>query len=208
MYIPNHFKQPDVGVMHELIERFPFATLVTIGPNGLNANHLPMLLRKGEHSQGTLCCHVARANPLWQEVARDSQGLAIFQGPNAYITPSWYASKADSGQVVPTWNYVVVHAYGQVRVIDNLQWIKSHIEALTNQQEAGFDRPWMVSDAPGAFIDKLARTIVGLEISITRLEGKWKVSQNREAADRKGVVEALREAGASAMAELVERGTA
>lgn len=209
MHVPSHFEQPSVEAMQALIAANPFATLITLGAEGLCGNHIPMELRKEPQPYGTLVGHVARANPVWRELANSSEALVIFQGVNTYITPSWYPSKKETGMVVPTWNYVVVHAHGNLRVIDDPQWIKAHVDNLTHYQEASFSHPWAVSDAPGEYIQKLIGNVVGIEMPITRLVGKWKVSQNRPEPDRAGVVEGLREIGTAAalqMAELVERG--
>lgn len=209
MYIPKHFEQPSIEAMHELMVASPFVTLVTLGTDGLCGNHIPMELHKEPQPYGTLVGHVARANPVWQ-ISNGKEAMVIFQGPNAYITPSWYPSKAETGKVVPTWNYAVVHAHGIVRVINDPQWVKAHIEKLTNHQEASFAHPWAVSDAPSDYTEKLFGGVVGIEIAITKLVGKWKVSQNRPEPDKAGVVTGLRSLGiseASQMAEFVERGT-
>ncbi len=206
MYIPRPFEQPGIEAMHELVMAYPFATLVTLGAAGLCVNHVPMELDKLKQPRGTLLCHVARANPLWREVSEGSEAVAVFHGPHAYVTPSWYPSKSESGKVVPTWNYIVVHAHGQIRVIDDTRWVKAQIEKLTARQEASFPHPWAVSDAPADYTEKLLGSIVGIEITITRLEGKWKASQNRPESDRASVAAGLRELGMASMAEFVERG--
>lgn len=205
MYIPSLFEQPDIGVMHELIRSYPFATLVTLSSSGLNANHIPLHLTADASPFGVLTGHVARANPIWNDLASEVEVLAVFQGPNAYISPSWYATKQETGKVVPTWNYSAVHAYGTLRIIDDAVWVKSQLETLTANHEAAFKQPWALSDAPDGFADKLIEAIIGIEISITRLEGKWKVSQNQPPRNRAGVVQGLRENGQPAMAELVEK---
>jgi len=210
VYIPKHFAQGSVEAMHALMAANPFAMLITLGAEGLCANHIPMELSREPSPYGTLSGHVARSNPLWRESSNGAEALVVFQGPNAYITPSWYPSKKETGKVVPTWNYAVVHAHGQVRMIDDARWVKAHIGKLTHHQEASFAQPWAVSDAPGEYTEKMFGGVVGIEILITRLVGKWKVSQNRTAADQAGVVAGLRELGdaeALQMAELVERGT-
>ena len=165
---------------------------MTLGEVGLVANHIPFILDAGSGALGTLRGHVARANGQWRDVRRDVEALVIFQGPQSYITPSWYATKQETGKVVPTWNYAVVHAYGVIHVIEDGNWLRDQIERLTALQESARAEPWAVSDAPGDFIDAMMKAIVGIEITITRIEGKWKVSQNRPSADRKGVVEGLR----------------
>jgi transcriptional regulator len=207
MYTPKHFEEPRVAVMHELMRARPLATLVTLASAGLNANHIPLHLIDQPAPFGTLRGHVARANPLWSDFAKDVEVLAIFHGPDSYITPSWYATKQETGKVVPTWNYAVVHAYGTLRVIDDAAWVRAQIEALTAHNEFGFAHPWSVSDAPHEFTDKLIEAIVGFEIVITKLSGKWKVSQNQPAKNQAGVIAGLNSSGhrdAEAMAALIE----
>lgn len=207
MHIPRHFEQPDIAALHALVAAHPLTTLVTHGTAGFRANHLPMDLDPNPQPFGSLLCHVARANPLWRELSDGAGAIAIFHGPQAYVSPSWYPSKAESGKVVPTWNYVVVHAHGTLRVIDDARWVKAQIEKLTIRQEAGFAHPWAVSDAPVDYTQTLLGSIVGIEIAITRLEGKWKASQNRTEPDRSGVAAGLRATGAYSMADFVERST-
>lgn len=204
MYIPKHFEQPSVEAMHALISANLFATLVTYGSEGLCANHIPIELHEEPKPYGTLVGHVARANPVWREAANNHEAMVIFQGANTYITPSWYPSKTESGRVVPTWNYAVVHAHGYIRVIDDTQWVKTHIEKLINRQETSFSHPWAISDAPREFIEKLITGVVGIEIPITRLVGKWKVSQNQSESDREGVVRGLRSLGNAAALQMAE----
>lgn len=208
MYIPKHFDEPRTEVLHELMRARPLATLVTHGPDGLDANHIPLHLSPEPAPLGALRGHIARANPLHTLCDDGHQALAIFHGPDAYITPSWYPTKAETGKAVPTWNYAVVHAYGTLRVIDDSAWLRAHLETLTDQQEAAFPDPWHVADAPSEYTERLIEAIVGIELEITRLSGKWKASQNQPAQNRAGVVQGLRacgEAEALAMAELVER---
>jgi len=186
VYLPKHFAETDIAEMHALMRARPLATLLSHGPDGLNANHIPLLLVDGK-LQG----HVARANPLWQAGKVVGEILVIFHGDESYISPSNYATKAEHGKVVPTWNYVAVHAYGELRVIDDPAWIFSQISALTATNEAALPQPWAVSDAPTEHIEKMLGAIVGIEISITRLLGKWKVSQNQPAENQASLVEAL-----------------
>jgi transcriptional regulator len=203
VYIPAHFEQPDISIMHELIRAYPLATVVTLSSAGLNANHIPLHLSAEAAPFGVLTGHVARANPICRE---EGDVLVIFQGPNAYISLSWYASKQETGKVVPTWNYTAAHAYGTLRVIDDAAWLRNQLEMLTADHEARFAEPWAVSNAPADFTDKLIEAaIVGIEITINRLEGKWKVSQNQPPQNRAGVVQGLRENGQTAMVELVEK---
>jgi transcriptional regulator len=210
MYIPKHFDEPRIDVLHALVRARPLSTLVTLSSaGGLDANHIPLHLSDDPAPLGTLRGHVARANPLWRDLAQGAGVLAIFQGPNAYVTPSWYPTKAETGKAVPTWNYAVVHAHGALRVIDDAVWLRAHLEALTAHNEAAFSEPWHVSDAPGEYTNKLLEAIVGIEITITRLSGKWKVSQNQPERNRAGVVRGLGARGsdeAREMADLVERG--
>lgn len=205
MYLPAHFEESRSEVLHALLRAQPFATLVTQGADGVTADHLPLHLEPGVGPCGALQGHVARANPLWQQAA-DSEVLAIFHGPQAYVTPSWYPGKREHGKAVPTWNYVVVHARGRLRAIDDAAWLRRQLEALVARHEAGFAEPWQIADAPPDYIDRMLTAIVGIEIVITSLVGKWKISQNQPAANRAGVVAGLRERGtadALAMAELV-----
>jgi transcriptional regulator len=210
MYIPKQFEEPRIDVMHELIRARPLATLVTLSSSGLNANHIPFHLSESPAPFGTLQGHVARANPILSDLERDTEVLAVFHGPDAYITPSWYATKKETGKVVPTWNYAVVHAYGYVRVVDDASWLRAQLEALTTHNEASFSEPWAVSDAPHEFTEKLIGNIVGFEMVISRLSGKWKVSQNQPQQNQASIVEGLKANGqhdSSAMAVLVEAST-
>lgn len=207
MYLPSHFAETRVDVLHQLIRERPFGTLVTLGSSGLNANHIPFEIDPSPAPFGTLRGHVARANPVWRDFSRDVEALALFQGAQAYVTPSWYQSKTESGEVVPTYNYVVVHAYGAMRPVEDQAWLRALVERLTRRFEAARAEPWQVSDAPAPFIEKQLRSIVGIEIPIARLLGKWKLSQNRPAADRDGVAAGLQASSdpeAQAMGQLVK----
>jgi transcriptional regulator len=204
MYIPKHFEESRIEVLHQLIRAHPMAALVTLTSDGLDANHIPLEIDPEPAPFGTLRGHVARANPLWRDPG--SQALAIFQGPNTYISPSWYVTKQETGKVVPTWNYAVVHAHGCLRAVDDKNWLRAFVERLTNRHESGRRNPWKVTDAPADYIDGLLDTIVGLEMPITRLVGKWKVSQNRPERDREAVAGVLQQEGTdvtTAMATLV-----
>jgi transcriptional regulator len=206
MYNPAHFQETRVPVLHELIRRHPLATLVTLGPDGLMANHIPMEIDTEPAPFGTLRGHVARANPVWRVSAREVEALVIFSGPDGYVTPSWYLTKEESGRVVPTWNYAVVHAHGPLRAIEDMGWLRDFVSRLTDRHESERAAPWKVTDAPADFIERQLGGIVGLEIPVRRLEGKWKVSQNRPAPDRAGVVAGFRERGdpvSGALADLV-----
>ena len=211
MYEVAAFREDRIDVMHALIRSHPLATLVTRADGALEANHLPLLIDPLPTPQGTLRGHVARANPLWRQAHKGHEVLAIFQGPQAYVTPSWYPSKRETGKVVPTWNYAVVHAYGTLIVRDDRDWLRDLVTRLTDQQEAGRSQPWSIADAPAEYIERMLATIVGIEIPVSRLTGKWKVSQNRVDADRAGVVDGLGQLGdtqAQAMAGLVAEAAA
>ncbi len=208
MYQPKHFEETRPEILHALIRAHPLGALVTAGEQGLDANHIPFLLHAAEDGGAVLHAHVARANPVWKELAARPQVLVIFQGVEHYITPSWYPTKRETGRMVPTWNYVVVHAHGRVCLQQDPAWLRRHVGQLSESQESGRPEPWKVEDAPAEFIDKLTGAIVGMEIPVERLVGKWKVSQNQAPRDRAGVIAGLSaEAGddARAMAAWVER---
>ncbi|MBI2205998.1 MAG: FMN-binding negative transcriptional regulator [Candidatus Rokubacteria bacterium] len=210
MYLPKQFEETRVEVLHELIRAYPLGALVTLAASGLDANHIPFEIDPAPMPFGTLRGHVARANPVWREVSTGAGALVIFQGPDTYVSPAWYPTKTETGKVVPTWNYAVVHAHGALRVIDDRAWLRAFVEQLTTRHEAARPAPWSVTDAPADFVDTMVGAIVGLEIPIARLIGKWKVSQNRPGQDRDGVVAGLlRERGeaGAAMADLVRRRT-
>jgi transcriptional regulator len=191
MYVPKQFEETRIDLLHGFIRDHPLATLVTLTSEGLDANHIPVHLAKEPAPYGTLCGHVARANPMWQNLDASIEALAVFHGPEAYISPYWYASKKDGGRVVPTWNYAVVHAYGTIKVVDDADWLHAQLEKLTADNEAGFSEPWRISDAPLEFTEKLMGAIVGIEIVITKLLGKWKVSQNQPSANRASLIQGL-----------------
>ena len=207
MYLPGHFEEIRIEVLHQLMRERPLGTQVTLGAEGLNANHLPIELDSAPAPLGTLRCHVARANPVWRDYSRDTEALIIFHGPQVYISPSWYETKKQSGEVVPTYNYAVVHAYGAPKIIDDRAWLRGLVTRLTERFESASAAPWQMSAAPRDFIDKQLAAIVGIEIAITKLSGKWKASQNRPPQDRASVVEALEkapDADSLAMAGLVK----
>jgi transcriptional regulator len=191
MYIPKAFEESRLPILHDLIEAQPFTSLITMGSSGLFASHLPMVLDRENGTHGLLRGHLSRANKQWREFSPSIQALAIFAGPHHYISPTWYPEKQDTGKVVPTWNYAVVHVYGHLKVIEDPAWLLQHVQTLTGIHEAASSTPWHVSDAPADYIASEIKGIVGLEFSIERLEGKWKVSQNRSDRDRIGVVEGL-----------------
>ncbi len=202
MYIPKPFNEPNIKVMHDLIRANPLATLVTTESTGLNANHIPLILVE-TGSFGILQGHVARANPIWRESLSEIESLMVFHGSNTYISPSFYTTKEENGKVVPTWNYAVVHAYGTLRIIDDAVWLRSQIERLTTQQEADFPEPWKLTDAPNDYIEKLITAVVGIEIVITKLEGKWKVSQNQPEKNKESVVVGLENRNNANDAEMI-----
>ena len=196
MYLPAHFKEARASVMHDLIRAHPLGTLVTLGSAGLNGNHMPFEVIPDPAPLGTLRAHVARANPVWRDFSKDVEALVVFQGAQGYVTPSWYPTKKEDGKVVPTWNYLVVHAYGPLRIVDDAAWLRAFVTRLTDRFEAASADPWKVTDAPDDYVEKMLTAIVGIEIPLTQLLGKWKVSQNRPAADREAVVQGLRERNA------------
>jgi len=202
MYVPTHFEETRIEVLHQFIRAHPLGALVTLTPTGLDANHVPFELDPASAPFGTLRAHIARANPLWRECSNDAEALVIFQGPSGYISPSWYPAKRETGKVVPTWNYAVVHAHGRLRAVDDPDWLRRLVERLTDRHEAGRRDPWSVADAPPDFVNTQLRAVLGLELTITRLRGKWKMSQNRSPGDREGVARGLLDAGDEASAAL------
>lgn len=191
MYIPPSNAEPRVEAVLDFVEAHPFAALVTTGPDGLFATHLPLALDRSRGEHGVLRGHVARANPHPRRAAPDVEALVVFAGPDAYVTPAWYPSKAEHGEVVPTWNYVAVHAYGRLAFTEDPGFLRAHLRELTERSERGREHPWSVEDAPAEYLARLERAIVGLEIEVTRWEGKWKMSQNRPGRDIDGVVRGL-----------------
>ncbi|HTJ01838.1 MAG TPA: FMN-binding negative transcriptional regulator [Methylovirgula sp.] len=208
MYLPAFHREDRLDLQHDLIRAHPFATLIVMGRDGLVANSLPFLLDTSVSQNGVLRAHVARANPVWQEFNPDVEALVVFQGPEIYVSPNFYATKKETGKVVPTWNYASVHAYGKMKAIEDKAWLLDFVRALTDRHEVDQPKPWSVDDAPDDYIAMMLRGIVGIEIEVSRLEGKWKMSQNRVLADREGVAEGLRKAhdeNADAVADLVEK---
>ena len=209
MYIPSSFAERDLPTLFAYIESHPLGAIVTNTTEGLLATHLPLVLERTAGPMGTLVGHFARANPHARALTSgEAESLVIFAGPDAYITPEWYATKQETGRVVPTWNYVAVHAYGVLRLRDDPEFLRAHLDTLTRHHEATRPRPWQVSDAPGDYIDQLTKAIIGFELRIDRLEGKWKMSQNRSAADIDGVIRGLEESEAPqdhAVAEIVQQ---
>lgn len=202
MYLPPHFREDDLGRLHQAIAEAGLATLVTAGADGMIASHLPLILDPAGGPNGTLYGHVARANPQ-ARIASGTEGLAIFTGPEAYVTPSWYPGKAEHGKVVPTWNYVAVHAYGPLEMFSDADRLRDVVTRLTERHEGGRARPWAVSDAPDDFIGGMLKSIVGFAMPVARIEGKWKMSQNRPPADREAVAAGLAADGRAEAAALV-----
>jgi transcriptional regulator len=207
MYIPAAFLETRTEAVEAAIAAYPLATLVSIGSQGLDASHLPLLYHRGEGGLGILRGHLARANPQWRNYSSGAEALAIFTGPQHYVSPAWYPSTKEHGKVVPTWNYVAVHARGTLTFREDREWLLENVRSLTERQEAASEKPWRIADAPADFIEGLLKAIVGVELAIAKLEGKWKVSQNRPAADREGVIAGLQgldSADAREMAALVK----
>jgi transcriptional regulator len=202
MYVPRHFAETRVEVLHELIRRHPLGTLVVAAADGLEASHVPFEIDPEPAPFGTLRCHVARANPIWQQISADRPVLVVFQGEEGYVSPSWYVGKQEHGKVVPTWNYAAVHAYGIANAVQDAAWLRRMVEDLTTRHEQGRADPWHVSDAPADYVEKLLGAIVGIEIPVTRMLGKWKFSQNRSAADRQGVITGLERDGTAAQVDV------
>jgi transcriptional regulator len=207
MYNPPMFRETRPEVLRAAMSAYPLAILVTMGRQGLGASHLPLLFDPAQGLHGVLRGHMARANPQWQDYAPTSEALAIFSGPEHYISPNWYASTQESGKVVPTWNYVTVHVRGTLTFTTDPAWLLENVRALTNEHEKAMTKPWRAEDAPPEYIDKMLGAIVGLELTITAMEGKWKVSQNRALEDRVSAITGLESVAtpeAVRMAELVK----
>ena len=195
MYVPSHFKEDDQAKLLQYIRDYGFGMLVVADEQGIEANHVPFHLSAGEAgSPGHLHCHLARGNPVWQRLQNGARVLVVFQGPNAYVSPSWYPTKAETGRVVPTWNYLAVHVQGTARVIEDANWLERHLHQLTDQHESQMLEPWSLDDAPSDYTGRLMRAIVGVEIEIESLTGKLKASQNQPELNRLGVKAGL-EAG-------------
>ena len=207
MYLPAHFAEGRDETLQRLIADYPLGTLITLGAEGLSANHIPFLFDADAGPRGTLRGHVARGNTAWHDHAPDRDVLVIFGGPQAYISPNWYPTKGETHRVVPTYNYAVVHAYGTLVARDDEKWLRGFLGRLTKTMEAPQAQPWKMGDAPQGYLREMLGGIVGVEVVVSRLIGKWKVSQNRTAADRAGAAKGLRAAGGeerAAMAALIE----
>ena len=209
MYTPTHFNEERPEALHQLVHDHPLGLLITLGAQGLEANPIPFLLDTEPDGATVLRAHVARANPVWREARTDVDTLVVFQGPQAYISPSWYPSKAETGKAVPTWNYITVQARGRLVVRDDTEWLRRLVTRLTQRHEAAQAKPWGLSDAPAEYIEAMLRAIVGIEIPLSSLTGKWKMSQNHPAANQRGVARGLRaRPGGQAVADEVERAAA
>jgi transcriptional regulator len=208
MYMPTHFEQTHVEELHRVITEYPLGALVLNGPNGLDANHVPFLLLPEAGARGRLIAHVARANPLWQETKNGDEALVIFRAVDAYISPNWYPSKHETHRLVPTWNYQVVHVHGRITIHDDERFVRGVVARLTRRHEArtGAERPWKMTDSAPEYIDGMLAAIVGIEIEITRMVGKWKLSQNRENRDRIGAADELAKRGAAELSTAMRNG--
>ena len=201
MYNPVHFREVRPEELHAFIRAHPLGTLVTTGPDGPEASHLPVFL---DADAGRLRCHMARSNQQWRQLVSGGRVLMIFTGPGHYITPNWYPEKRKHGKVVPTWNYVAVHVSGSARVFEDSPSLFSHLHELTNFNEASFAEPWSVADAPAEYVEGMTRAIVGVEIIVDRMEGKWKVSQNRSEEDKQGAIAGLNGLDSDAAQEMAD----
>ncbi|MGZ8264493.1 MAG: FMN-binding negative transcriptional regulator [Burkholderiales bacterium] len=203
MYIPHHFEETRAEELHRVIAEYPLGTLVMNGPNGLDANHLPFELHATASTSGKLLAHVARANDIWREIRSGEEALVIFRGEDAYVSPNWYPSKLEVHRQVPTWNYRVVHVHGKVEIRDDERFVRGLVARLTRIHEArtGSEKPWKMSDSEKDYIDQMLTAIVGIEIEITRIVGKWKLSQNREDRDCIGAAEELRKRNEHALSD-------
>ena len=205
MYVPPHFLEDDKAALHRAIGETRLATLVTLGSEGMEASHMPILLDAGEGPYGAIRGHLARANPQWRRAATETSALAMFLGPDAYVSPNWYATKRETGKVVPTWNYLAIHAYGRVEFFEDAERLRAIVTSLTQRHEGRREKPWAVSDAPEDYIQAQLRGIVGFRLPIDRLEGKWKLSQNRPEVDRRGVIEGLEGEGGALESTIAQR---
>jgi len=205
MYVPPHFLEDDKAALHRAIGETRLATLVTLGSEGLEASHVPILLDEGEGPYGAIRGHLARANPQWRRASAETPALIMFLGPDAYVSPNWYATKRETGKVVPTWNYLAIHAYGRVEFFEDAERLRAIVTSLTQRHEGRREKPWAVSDAPEDYIQAQLRGIIGFRLPIDRLEGKWKLSQNRPEADRRGVIEGLEGEGGALESTIAQR---
>lgn len=205
MYLPPHFAVTEPEALHQLIQTYPLGALITHGEGGLDANHLPFELDAGEGEHGVLRAHVARNNPLWQAVTEGQEVLVIFKAADGYVSPSWYPSKQEHHKQVTTWNYAVVHAHGRVRIHDDARFVRRLLASLTRTHEAAEPVPWKMADAPRDYVEAMVAAVVGIEIEISELVGKFKLSQNKAAADQQGAIDALQARGQEALAAAMQR---
>lgn len=208
MYLPPHFEAADPASLRRLIRAHPLGALITSGELGLDANHLPFEFDADEGEHGVLRAHVARNNPLWQEVKEGQEVLVIFRAAEGYISPNWYPSKQAHHKQVPTWNYAVVHVHGRIRVRDDARFVRRLLATLTRTQEAAESRPWKMADAPRDYVEAMVAAVVGIEIEIDRLVGKFKLSQNKEEGDREGAIQGARERGGEGLASTMQESMA
>ena len=201
MYIPEHFNEPRLDVLHDLMLHNPFGMLVTHTAAGLDANHLPFHLKPGAGTHGVLQAHVSRVNPVWQALSDGDEVMVVFRAADAYISPNWYPSKHEAHKQVPTWNYQVVHAHGTVSLHDDERYVRALVAQLTRTHEAAQPEPWKMTDAPKDYISDMLNAIVGVEIAITRLEGKFKLGQNKEARDIQSAAQGVKASGKPVMGE-------
>jgi transcriptional regulator len=204
VYVPKHFEETDRAVLHALIDTHPLGAWITHGADGLAVDHIPFLVDRTRGEFGTLLAHVAKVNPVWRALDGENESVVVFRGADAYVSPAWYPAKHEHGRVVPTWNYAVVHAFGRARAIHDPAWLRDLLERLVARHESSRPQPWQIADAPADYIARQLEAIVGIELPIRRIEGKWKASQNRSRPDRLGVVAGLAEtANGAAMSQLV-----
>ncbi|MDU0112700.1 FMN-binding negative transcriptional regulator [Psychrosphaera aquimarina] len=203
MYAPNNFKQTDIRELIAIMREYPFATLITHSISGIEANHLPVTIVESDGGMA-IHAHIAKANKLWQSVEQGADVLLIFNGPNCYVSPNYYPTKKENGRAVPTWNYVVVHVKGNISFIHDEQWVYRMLDTLTKEHEAEQISPWSITDAPVEYIDKMLSAIVGIEISIDEIEGKWKLSQNQPDVNKLGVMQRLIENGQAQQVKISE----
>jgi transcriptional regulator len=205
MYLPSHFVEPRLTELHQLMRSRPLATIVADRGHGLDAEHIPLLLDDSRGDYGILQGHVAKANPIWREVRDGAEVLVLFHGPQHYVSPNWYPSKREHGKAVPTWNYAVVHARGRIHWKPEGEWLREMLERMTNRHEQAQAQPWRVTDAPREYIERQLQAIVGFEIAISSLTGKWKLSQNRSVMDRAAVISALQGESSSDASEMAKQ---
>jgi transcriptional regulator len=207
MYLPQHFEETRPEELRRFMSEYPLGTFVIDGPHGLDANHLPFELNPDAGEHGHLLAHVARANPVWKEINDGAEALVIFRAENAYVSPNWYPSKHEFHRQVPTWNYQAVHVHGKVQIRDDERFVRGVVARLTRVNEArtGSDRPWKIADSSKEYIDQMVGAIVGIQVDITRIVGKWKLSQNKDERDRINAAEELRKRGAHVLSEAMLR---